>query len=65
MDELTTNPALLGTKVEPSESLLPEPPKKTYSKVELSSGVQAFIDRMAENLRTHNPDAPKGRNRPY
>ena len=65
MDEANTNPALTEEKVGPSESATPEPPKKTDSKVELSPGIQAFINRMAENLRTHDPDVPKGRNRAY
>ena len=65
MDETTTNPALAEENGQPSESTAPESPKKTDPKMELSPGVQAFIHRMAENLNTHDPDVPKGRNRRY
>lgn len=62
-----TNPDLKPSSpdVEPSEEPASERPAKNVSKVELSPEIQAFLHRMAENLRTHNPDVPKGRYRPY
>ena len=62
----TTNPdsKLLASDVESPRKPASERPTKSASKVELSPGVKAFLHRMAENLRTHDPDVPKGRYRP-
>ena len=65
MDEEDTNPTMSKEEAGTSESTTAEPPKKTHPKVELSPGTRTFLHRMAENLRTHDPDVPKGRNRPH
>lgn len=65
MNEATTNPTSGKESATPSESTAQEPPKQIHPKVELSPGVRAFIHRMAENLNTHDPNVPKGRNRRY
>ena len=65
MDETTTDLTLAEEDGKPSELPTLEPSKKTYPKTEISPGVRAFIHRMAENLNTHDPDVPKGRNRRY
>ena len=61
-----TNPDLkpLAPDGEPSEEPSPERPAKSASKMELSPEIEAFLHRMAENLRAHDPDVAKGRYRP-
>ncbi len=61
MNETTADPILAEENGMPTL----EPSKKTYPKTKLSPGVRAFIHRMAENLNTHDPNVPKGRNRRY
>lgn len=45
----------------------PEPSAQTPSDkpadLPLSPEVESFIARMADNLRTHDPEKPRGRNR--
>ena len=43
----------------PGESAEPPTDKKRHWK--LSASTEAFIAQMAENLRTHDPENPKGR----
>lgn len=65
MDVTNTDLESLSPDVEPSEEPASERPAKSASKVELSPEIEAFLHRMAENLRTHDPDVPKGRYRSY
>ncbi|HEY0790760.1 MAG TPA: hypothetical protein VGD78_06805 [Chthoniobacterales bacterium] len=65
MDAPSTDSEPLSPEAEPAEQTTPESPTKSYPKVELSPETRVFLHRMAENLRTHDPDVPKGRNRQY
>ena len=65
MDIADPNLKPLAPGVELSEEPASERPAKSASKVELSPEIKAFLHRMAENLRTHDPDVPKGRYRPH
>ena len=65
MDAPSTDPEPFSPEAEPAEQTTPESPAKSDPKVELSPETRAFLHRMAENLRTHDPDVPKGRNRLY
>lgn len=53
MNPPDTKPPIQPEAQEPSA---PKPPKS-----KLSPGTKAFIRQMAENLNTHDPEAPKGR----
>ena len=64
MDAPNTDPQPLPPDAEPTGSTNAQPPPKNDSRVELSPEIRAFLHRMAENLRTHDPDVPKGRYRP-
>lgn len=64
MDAPTTDPKPLSPDAAPTDRSDAKPSTKNTPKVELSPEIRAFLHRMAENLRTHNPDVPKGRYRP-
>ena len=57
LDRETT--AIIPEPEKPGESAEPSTDKKRPWK--LSASTEAFIAQMAENLRTHDPENPKGR----
>ena len=60
MSTSSTASVLPPTATQPLASSAPTPsPKRVASR--LSHGTRAFLRQMAENLRTHDPEAPKGR----
>ena len=60
MSTSSTVSAPPSTAAKPPVSSAPTPsPKRAASR--LAPGTKAFIRQMADNLRTHDPEAPKGR----
>lgn len=61
MDTPEHEPTPLVTDLEAGEQRFPANPARKYPVRKLSPSVKAFVARMAENLRTHDPENPKGR----
>ena len=56
------DPTPAATAQEPEKPGLPTtPPTGNDRPRELSASTRAFLAQMAENLRTHDPENPKGR----
>ena len=62
MNTPDTEPTPAATVAPPEEATaLPQPMTAQARPRKLSASTKAFLAQMAENLRTHDPENPKGR----